>query len=70
MSAYITENSDFHDAITAPLNLKSKAYEDFNIIKVNPIADDVSIVDTSHGTFWCESVEIEGRFFMKVLALV
>jgi len=70
MSSYITEQYDFHDAITAPWNLKSNKYKDFNIIKVNPISDNVSIVNTSHGEYWCESVEFENRIFMKVAKLV
>ena len=45
--------------------------ENFDIVGVNPVLGNVSIVDTTHGKFWCQSCEDEdANIYMKVIPYV
>lgn len=68
---YITQEYDFYEAITKKWNMDSPMYQNFDIIGVNPVLGNVSIVDTTHGKFWCETCEDEdANIFMKVIPYV
>ena len=67
---YITLAHDFYDGIMAGFEDDPEIY-DFEILGVTEIFDNASIVETSVGTFWCETSESEdGIVFMKVITYV
>jgi hypothetical protein len=71
MTAYVTQNYDFHDAIRVSPDIHLGKYEDLVIYKVDAITDSQSLVRTSEGTFVCESFEDkDATVYMKVYPFI
>lgn len=71
MKSFITKEYDFFDAITKNMNLAKAPYKEFCINKVIRVLDDASIVETSHGNFYCESFEDHSEnIYMKVTSYI
>ena len=69
MSSYVTQEYDFHEAIIKSLNVGMLEHKAFAIDKVIPVLGTASIVETTHGKFYCESFESEDHktiIYMKV----
>ena len=59
MNTYITNSFDFHDAI-------SKTNDNVDIIGTKMINDDITLVYTNVGDYWCTSIEIDNIIYMSV----
>lgn len=65
---YVTKHYDFHDAIYEGVFRQSHK---FNVLSVNEINNNSAIVETTHGTFYCESFEDkEANTYMKVFPIL
>ena len=74
--AFVTKEYDFFVAITKNMKLNSEKYKGFNhikvdLIKVDHVTPSSSIVETSHGTFFCETFEdLDANIYMKVFDFI
>ena len=73
--SYIAQTYDFPTAIRMAIFARDPAnaqsiVDTLDILKMEPISDDVSIVSTTWdglpASFWCEAVEINDIIYMKV----